>query len=107
MDKWRDENMLEFARIASSGTYGKYKGCRTLVAKLARYKIILTMEKFDGFQSKLLIKGLELAVQELKDKLKEKNEVLYTEAYIDTQVEEILVKLFNFSKKEESEEQYY
>jgi hypothetical protein len=32
--------MLEFARIASEGSYGDYKGCKSLQSKLKKYKIM-------------------------------------------------------------------
>jgi len=37
---WTNKDMLQFARIASEGAYGDYKGCKTLIKKLARYKIL-------------------------------------------------------------------
>jgi len=32
--------MLEFARIASGGSYGDYKGCKSLQSKLKKYKLM-------------------------------------------------------------------
>lgn len=37
---WTDKDMLEFARIASGGPYGDYKGCKSLQSKLKKYKIM-------------------------------------------------------------------
>jgi len=36
--EWNDKDMIAFARIASEGAYGKYKGCKSLESKLFRYK---------------------------------------------------------------------
>jgi len=36
--EWTDKDMLTFARIASEGAYGEYKGCKSLESKLLRYK---------------------------------------------------------------------
>ena len=38
--QWTDKNMLEFARIASGGSYGDYKGCKSLQSKLKKYKLM-------------------------------------------------------------------
>lgn len=35
---WNDKDMLNFARIASEGPYGKYSGCKSLESKLIRYR---------------------------------------------------------------------
>ena len=32
--------MLEFARVASGGSYGDYKGCKSLESKLKKYKLM-------------------------------------------------------------------
>ena len=40
MRKWTDSDMLEFARVASGGPYGHYKGCKSLTSKLEKYKLI-------------------------------------------------------------------
>ena len=36
--EWTDKDMLTFARIASEGAYGRYRGCKSLESKLLRYK---------------------------------------------------------------------
>ena len=38
--QWTDKDMLEFARIASGGSYGDYKGCNSLTSKLKKYKLM-------------------------------------------------------------------
>jgi hypothetical protein len=38
--QWNDKDMLEFARIASEGSYGDYKGCKSLQSKLKKYKLM-------------------------------------------------------------------
>ena len=38
--KWTDEDMLKFARVASGGSYGDYKGCNSLTSKLKKYKLM-------------------------------------------------------------------
>lgn len=38
--QWTDKDMLEFARIASGGSYGDYKGCKSLQSKLKKYKLM-------------------------------------------------------------------
>tara|TARA_B100001287_G_C22619002_1_gene499038 strand:+ start:763 stop:1083 length:321 start_codon:yes stop_codon:yes gene_type:complete len=37
---WTDKDMLEFARVASGGSYGDYKGCKSLQSKLEKYKLM-------------------------------------------------------------------
>jgi len=37
---WTDKEMLEFARVASGGSYGNYKGCKSLESKLKKYKLM-------------------------------------------------------------------
>ena len=39
--KWSDRRVLEFARIAMGGAYGKFKNCHTTKSKLKRFKSIL------------------------------------------------------------------
>jgi len=43
--QWTDKDMLEFARIASGGSYGDYKGCKSLQSKLKRYKLMNKTKK--------------------------------------------------------------
>jgi len=105
MKNWTDKDMLNFARIASNGTGGKYEGCRTLISKLARFKTIKYMEKFNGFEKHLILEGLELRVQQIKDDIdkaeaKDRRHIM-TKGYIDMVMNELLVKLDNFSKKPE------
>ena len=38
--QWNDKNMLEFARVASAGSYGDYRGCKSLESKLKKYKLM-------------------------------------------------------------------
>ena len=38
--QWTDKDMLEFARIASAGSYGDYRGCKSLQSKLKKYKLM-------------------------------------------------------------------
>ena len=40
MSGWTDNEMIEFARVASGGSQGNYKGCKSLVSKLKKYKLI-------------------------------------------------------------------
>ena len=35
---WSDEEMLRFARVTNSGSYGDYKGCKTIEEKLMKFK---------------------------------------------------------------------
>jgi hypothetical protein len=35
---WSDEEMLRFARVSAMGSYGDYKGCRTIEEKLMKFK---------------------------------------------------------------------
>lgn len=39
---WTDERVLEFAKTSTSGSYGKYKGCKTLKEKMERFKSLVT-----------------------------------------------------------------
>jgi len=41
--EWTDEDMLLFAKIATEGAYGHYRGCKTLVSKLDKYKKLENM----------------------------------------------------------------
>ena len=36
--KWTDELVLDFARVNTLGGYGDYKGCKSIQAKLQRFK---------------------------------------------------------------------
>jgi len=36
--KWNDEDMLVFSRVGTEGSYGDYRGCKTLASKLEKYK---------------------------------------------------------------------
>ena len=40
MDFWNDKDMLDFARVATEGAYGKYRNCKKLIDKLNKYKMI-------------------------------------------------------------------
>ena len=42
---WTDEDMLKFARVASGGSYGDYKGCKSLQSKLEKYKLMKDLNK--------------------------------------------------------------
>jgi len=44
MSFWTDERALEFARVASGGAYGEFKGCNSLESKLERYKELKNSE---------------------------------------------------------------
>ncbi len=35
---WSDEEMLRFARVSAMGSYGDYKGCKTIEEKLMKFK---------------------------------------------------------------------
>jgi len=37
---WTDELVMEFARVYSAGAYGQYTGCKTIKAKLNRFKAV-------------------------------------------------------------------
>ena len=39
---WTDERVLEFAKTSTAGSYGKYKGCKTLKEKMERFKSLVT-----------------------------------------------------------------
>ncbi len=103
MKHWTDKDMLAFARIASNGTGGKYEGCQTLISKLARFKTIKYMEKFNGFQKHLILTGLEIRVQQIKDDIDKAEENgkrhIMTKGYIDMEVEELREKINNYTKK--------
>ena len=60
MTKWTNKDMLRFARIASEGAYGDYKGCETLIKKLARYKILKKKKRMSRY-TKELDNGKEVA----------------------------------------------
>jgi hypothetical protein len=36
--KWTDNDMVQFAKICSQGSYGDYRGCKSSKQKLQRYK---------------------------------------------------------------------
>ena len=39
---WTDERVLEFAKTSTAGSYGKYKGCKSLEEKMERFKSLVT-----------------------------------------------------------------
>ncbi len=41
--RWTDKDMLKFARVASGGSYGDYRGCKSLKSKLKKYKLMSKM----------------------------------------------------------------
>ena len=43
--RWTDEDMLKFARVASGGSYGNYKGCKSLESKLKKYELMNKTKK--------------------------------------------------------------
>ena len=36
--KWTDELVMKFAKVFTEGPYGNYEGCKTMEAKLQRFK---------------------------------------------------------------------
>ena len=36
--KWTDELVMKFSRICTEGPYGEYEGCKTMEAKLEKFK---------------------------------------------------------------------
>ena len=40
--KWTDQRVKDFARVASQGAYGDYRGCNKMAQKLARFKELNT-----------------------------------------------------------------
>ena len=38
MDFWNDKDMLDFARVATEGAYGKYRNCKKLIDKLKYFR---------------------------------------------------------------------
>ena len=57
--EWTDEDMLLFAKIATEGSYGNYRGCKTLLSKLDKYKKLENMvnQKSVDSYSKLIEDG--------------------------------------------------
>ena len=53
MSEWTNKDMLRFARIASEGAYGDYRGCETLIKKLARYKILKKKKRMSRYTKEL------------------------------------------------------
>ena len=62
MKKWTDKDMLEFARVASQGAYGKYRGCRTLKSKLKKYETIMNTMTVRITERRLYNKIVEVEV---------------------------------------------
>ena len=50
---WNDEDMIHFARVASKGSYGDYRGCNSLVKKLARYKTLIKNKLMSRYTKEL------------------------------------------------------
>lgn len=44
--KWTDELAIEFARVATNGPYGEYRGLRKIKEKLEKFKEIHKKEPF-------------------------------------------------------------
>ena len=66
MDFWNDNDMIEFARIATEGSYGEYEGCRKLIDKLNKYKMIRENQKEQEYQDLQTIAELEQCIKGLK-----------------------------------------
>jgi len=62
MKKWTDKDMIEFARVASQGAYGKYRGCRTLKSKLKKYETIMNTMTVRITERRLYSKIVEVEV---------------------------------------------
>lgn len=62
MKKWTDKDMIEFARVASQGAYGKYEGCRTLKSKLKKYETIMNTMTVRITERRLYSKIVEVEV---------------------------------------------
>jgi hypothetical protein len=62
MKKWTDKDMVEFARVASQGAYGKYRGCRTLKSKLKKYETIMNTMTVRITERRLYSKIVEVEV---------------------------------------------
>ena len=85
--QWTDKDMLEFARIASGGSYGDYKGCKSLQSKLKRYELMNKTKKENMSRSDEQIKDLLKACRDEKslDDIVSRNKVLvdYTGEELD------------------------
>lgn len=62
MKKWTDKDMIEFARVASQGAYGKYRGCRTVKSKLKKYETIMNTMTVRITERRLYSKIVEIDV---------------------------------------------
>ena len=36
--EWSNRDMLQFAKVATEGAYGDYRGCKSLESKLIKYR---------------------------------------------------------------------
>lgn len=72
--EWTDEDILLFATIATQGAYGDYRGCKTLISKLNKYKKLKTMvnqKSIDSFNELIADGSISIRQQQVLKCLKE------------------------------------
>ena len=50
---WSNRDMLQFARVATEGAYGDYRGCKSLESKLIKYKELKSLKVMSRYTKEL------------------------------------------------------
>ena len=79
--QWTDKDMLEFARIASGGSYGDYKGCKSLTSKLKKYKLMT--KKVKKYSVELHLVEIEVDKDSMEEGYMEYDKLSSEEVYLN------------------------
>ena len=79
--QWTDKDMLEFARIASGGSYGDYKGCNSLTSKLKKYKLMT--KKVKKYSVELHLVEIEVDKDSMEEGYMEYDKLSSEEIYLN------------------------
>tara|TARA_R110000803_G_scaffold18556_1_gene49349 strand:+ start:746 stop:1054 length:309 start_codon:yes stop_codon:yes gene_type:complete len=79
--QWTDKDMLEFARIASGGSYGDYKGCNSLTSKLKKYKLMT--KKVKKYSVELHLVEIEVDKDSMEEGYMEYDKLSSEEVYLN------------------------
>ena len=80
--QWTDKDMLEFARIASGGSYGDYKGCKSLQSKLKKYKL-MSKEKVRKYSIELHLVEIDVDKDSMEEGYMEYIKLSSEEIYLN------------------------
>ena len=79
--QWTDKDMLEFARVASGGSYGDYKGCNSLTSKLKKYKLMT--KKVKKYSVELHLVEIEVDKDSMEEGYMEYDKLSSEEVYLN------------------------